>query len=297
MSLFKNRYGEPRPWWSILAALALIVLGQFIAYGLVPEGKEDDVVVKILVTLAYSLIVIGGELLLFKLIYKRGLRQIGVIPEGCFPAFLHGLGIGAVSMALVFAVFLLSGHAVIVAVNINKLLSLRIIIEFISLVCFAFSEELFARGHFMTALKTTRNKWVILLVSSAIFSLLHLINPNMTVLPIVNMFIGGLLLAYMFFKSGKLWLPTGYHVAVNFFFFFIFGMTISGREPEASVLTTQLGANRLLFGGDLGPEGGLILTVVILMGLLYVYFFVKTPDGDVWTINSDLPFTRKGSTK
>ena len=41
-----------------------------------------------------------------------------------------------------------------------------------------FFEETLARGFVMTALKTTRSKWVIVILSSLIFTLLHIASPN-----------------------------------------------------------------------------------------------------------------------
>ena len=51
----------------------------------------------------------------------------------------------------------------------------------------------------------------------------------------------------------------------------------------------EMGRNELLTGGSYGPEGGLFVTVVLVLGLLYTFYIVKTPDYPVWTIDSDLP--------
>lgn len=294
--VFKNHYGELRSGWAIAAAMALIVTGQLAGRAMVPDGREDEVTLKIMVTLVYGLIVAGGGMLLFKFIYKRDLREMGLIKEGWFPILLHGLAIGAVLAGLVFTGLIASGQARILGVRPEKLLSIGIIADFLSVCVFMFSEELFCRGYIMTALKTTRNKWVILLSSSVIFGIAHFMNPGMTILSLFNTSFIGLLFAYMFVKSGKLWFPVGYHIAHNFMAHEIFGMATSGgvkQSQEAAVfMTSIMGINELLTGGIHGPEGGFFMTGVIVLGFFYVRFLVKTPDVNVWTMESDLPLTR-----
>jgi membrane protease YdiL (CAAX protease family) len=89
--------------------------------------------------------------------------------EGWFSVLLHGLAIGTASVALLFTGLILGGQARVIGVRLEKFLSIGIIAEFFSVCVFVFSEELFCRGYIMTALKTTRNKWVILLSSPVIF--------------------------------------------------------------------------------------------------------------------------------
>jgi membrane protease YdiL (CAAX protease family) len=292
--IFKNHYGELRSGWSIAAAMALIVIGQLIGRTLVPDGREDEITVKIIVTLIYGLIVVGGGILLFKLIYRRSLKQMGLIKEGWFSVLLHGLAIGAVSAALLFIGLILSGQAQMLGVRLEKFLSISVIVEFLSVCVFAFSEELFCRGYIMTALKTTRNKWVILLSSSVIFGIAHIMNPGMTVLSLINTSFAGLLFAHMFIKSGKLWFPAGYHIAHNFMTREIFGIGggIKQNYETTIFITDIVGNNELLIGGVHGPEGSIFETGVLLLGFFYVHFFIKTPSGNVWTMKNDLPLTR-----
>jgi membrane protease YdiL (CAAX protease family) len=154
-----------------------------------------------------------------------------------------------------------------------------------------FSEELLARGFFMTAMKTTRNKWAILLVPALIFALLHIINGSVTALSIANAGIAGLLWGYMFMKSGALWLSTGFHVGWNFFLGDIFGLGNFGTRVDNSVLTTQLGTNTLLTG-FYGPEDSVLCTLVLLLACLIVRLLVKKPNHSAWTLESGLPLTR-----
>ena len=293
MKIFKNQYGELRCGWAIAAVLGLIIIAQIVGASLVPEDAvPDDARTILIVTFVYGLIAIVGGIVLFKLIYNRRLREVGLIRDGIGRDLLHGFVIGTVSMSLIFAVLLLSNQAE-TSFTAEKLFSLVTLANFISVGLTAFSEELLARGFIMTALKTTRRKWAIFCVSSLIFSLVHLLNPGATALSLINTFLAGLLFAAMFVQSGKLWLSSGFHFAWNFFEGDIFGMNVSGRE-QWSAFSTNMGTNELLTGGNAGPEGGLIVTGVLILGFLYVLYFVKKPKQPHWTMDGGLPLIRRG---
>ncbi len=292
MFKFKNRYGELRSGWSVAALLLLTILALGVGSSMAPEDRgEANIALKVAVTLVYSLISIGGSIVLFKMIYKRRLCQMGFVSKGWLTGLLHGFVLGAVSIGLMFAILILSGQAKVAGVDESKLLSFTMIIEFISVGMMAFSEEVLMRGYLMTALKPTRNKWIIFLAPAILFSLFHLMNSGTTLLSLLNIFLAGMLFAYMFIKSGKLWFPSGFHIAWNFFQGDIFGMNVSGNSQTA-IFETKLGTNELLTGGDYGPEGGLLVTFVLLLGFLYVRFILKRPNYPTWTMESDLPFTR-----
>ena len=292
MKILKNQYNELRSGWAVAAVVMLIIVGQLAGSALVPgDINESDLSIKIIVTLVYSLITIVGGVFLFKLIYKRPIYQLGLIKKKCLSWLLHGAILGTISMGLVFFLLSLTGQLKVLYIDTGKLFSFYIIIELLSVGFTAFSEELLARGFIMTAFKTTRNKWVIFCASSLLFSLVHLLNPGITALSIANTFLAGILFAYMFIKSGALWLPSGFHVFWNVLQGDILGMNVSGNE-QASVFFMEMGTKEFLTGGKYGPEGGILVTCVLLLCLLYIRFFVKKPNYPIWTMESDLPLTR-----
>ena len=170
------------------------------------------------------------------------------------------------------------------------------LLGFLHFVAVGFFEEILCRGYLMTAFKTTRNRPVIFCASALIFSLLHLMNPGVTPLSLVNIFLVGILFAYMFVRTGRLWLPIGYHITWNFFQGNVFGLLVSGTEA-ASVTQTRAAEANLLNGGAFGPEGGIFVTLVILLGIVYVKFVVKPFDSPPWTMESDLPLVRGQKTE
>ena len=80
-------------------------------------------------------------------------------------------------------------------------------------------EEVFFRGFLFAGFREKYGWKKAALISAILFSLVHL-TPT-TVLPI---FILGYLFAYLYHKSGSLWLPILLHFAVNGFTFFLLGI-------------------------------------------------------------------------
>ena len=136
------------------------------------------------------------------------------------------------------------------------------------------NEEMFARGYCMTVLKQTGNKWVIVIVSSIIFSLMHSLNPSMSFLSYLNLFLFAVLAAYMFIKSNNLWLSIGYHITWNYFEGNVFGFQVSGLSTS-SLYTLSAPANNIITGGSFGPEGGLVVTFITLVCFIYIWKFYK----------------------
>ena len=288
--MFKNKYGELRSGWAVLMVIALTATG-YLAAGFLADDDAGPGM-KIVVTLIFGCITIIGGLFLFRCLYGQTHRQLGMIFKKCAPDLLHGAVVGALSMSLIFTLLLLTGQVRVTQIDLSKLISLTIIVEIGSLSVFAFSEELLTRGLMMTAMKTTRNKYIIFIVPAFLFSLFHFLNPGVTFVSFFNTFLAGLLLAYLFIKSGKLWLPAGFHIMWNFVQGDLFGMNVSGGEAYAVFHTQIIGANRLLTGGEYGPEGGIFVTGVLVAGFIYVHFVVKPSSVPVWTVSSDLPLVR-----
>lgn len=64
---------------------------------------------------------------------------------------------------------------------------------------------------------------------------------------------------------------SGFHVAWNFAQGSGFGFLVSGKEsPGGSLVALQAKGNELLAGGDVGPEGSVLCTAVLLLLLAAV---------------------------
>lgn len=272
--LFVMGDGRIRPEWRIiiLPVLAALIGGllSLVFWGIVPQ---------ILIT---PVAVILSVLLALRFIDKKRLADIGVGSLGAhYKEFTYGLALGAVSMVAVFAVLLASGNITLENSLAEPAFSWNLLTGMIHFIVVGLVEELYSRAYSISALSETWNPWSAAVVTSVIFSLLHMGNPNISPSGLINILLVGLLFAYMFLRTGSVWMPVGYHITWNYFQGCVFGFPVSGGQVQG-MYTVAASHDDVLTGGAFGPEGGLLATVVILAGFYMVWRF--TGSGNPWGI-------------
>lgn len=214
-------------------------------------------------------------MLFWKIFERKPLNVMGFPKiQNHWKDFIFGLLLGIVSITAVFVILLNLG---MIQVNENldsPNLIISVIKGLILFIIVGFSEELFSRGYNMSVLKQTGNKWVVLLVPSGIFALLHGLNDNVTFLGLLNIFLIALLFGYMFNKTEHIWIPIGYHITWNFFQGNILGFPVSGLELKGLYKISLIDDN-IWNGGKFGAEGGLVTTLIIILGFFAIHFYVK----------------------
>ena len=262
--MFKNREGKVRSGWKLffvtvaffaLAQLVRLVFGQWLWLVLTIQSALLAVVV----------------LVAWRVVAKRRMSEMGL---GCVKGkeLLAGLLLGLVSAVLVFAVIVLTGSAYIE--SWIPRFTADTVLFLLAFVCVGVAEEMLTRGYVMSVLRQTKSVPVILLVSSVLFSLMHAFNDGFGLLPFVNIVLTGLLLAYMFFKSGSIWMPIGYHIMWNYAQGNVFGFHVSGFEVQG-LINTQYAQENVINGGPFGFEGGVAATAVILLSFLFVRWYYR----------------------
>lgn len=132
------------------------------------------------------------------------------------------------------------------------------------------AEEVLFRGY---VLQNVRQQWGIgaaLLVSSVMFSLLHLSNPSYGVLPFINLVLFGLgaALYRVYVDADQLWGVFAIHTVWNWLQQVVFGLPNSGITSVADNTLIQVTPDASLpgplSGGGFGPEGTLFATLVLL---------------------------------
>ena len=128
----------------------------------------------------------------------------------------------------------------------------------------AVNEELLFRGYPFQRLVEGWGPVSAVTVLSVLFGLMHLQNPDPTVLSTVNTMLAGVLLAVAYLRTRGLWLPIGLHFAWNFWMGPVLGFPVSGMEFPGGMLKAQAGEPAWLTGGSYGPEGSILTTVVVV---------------------------------
>jgi len=162
----------------------------------------------------------------------------------------------------------------------------------LSLVLFiivAFNEEILMRGYILNNLMGSKNKYLALLISAVIFSVLHGMNANISLLALVNLMLAGIILGSTYIFTINLWFPISLHLFWNFFQGPVLGYSVSGMKINSIFKVTLTGSNTIN-GGQFGFEGSLVCTVLLIIAIFLIIgyytglFNKKESDQDIPTI-------------
>jgi membrane protease YdiL (CAAX protease family) len=207
--------------------------------------------------------------------------------------FGFGLLLGASLMSFVFAIEYGAGWVRVretYAVGLaDTSFAVAMIGPLVVSLVISLTEELLARGYQLRNLAEGLNfprvgparailaSWAI---SSSLFGLLHVFNPNATLLSTLYLMLAGLFFGLGYVLTGRLGLSIGLHFTWNFFQGNVYGFPVSGNMVgSASVFTIEQGGPVLWTGGAFGPEAGLIGILAILLGCLLTIWWVRVRYG------------------
>ena len=139
------------------------------------------------------------------------------------------------------------------------------------------NEEIAIRGYILHNLSSSFNKYVALIISSLVFMIMHLGNPNIGILPLVNLFLAGIFLGIYTIHKNNLWFPIGAHLTWNYLQGPIFGFEVSGNKIN-SLFEQKPNGHELLTGGKFGFEGSIILTLFLMISIFYMDGYFQKPN-------------------
>lgn len=140
------------------------------------------------------------------------------------------------------------------------------------------AEEVLIRGWVLPVIGARYKAWIGLLVSSLIFAILHGLNPNLSVIALINLALFGLfagLFAGLYaMREGSMWGISALHSVWNWVQGNFFGFEVSGTQAEGGTLINLMETgDDWLTGGAFGPEGGIAVTIVLVISILITLFW------------------------
>lgn len=138
-------------------------------------------------------------------------------------------------------------------------------------------EELLFRGVLFSSIEKWFGSWMALVVSSLVFGLTHLMNPQGTLEGALFIAVeAGILLAGAYMLTGRLWMSMGFHFAWNYTQSAIFSGIVSGTDAAPGLIKATIDGPELLTGGSFGLESSILaLAVCTTTGIILVYKAVK----------------------
>jgi len=177
-------------------------------------------------------------------------------------------GIGAA--CLVLAPPLLFGAAHIAGTPADRPSIDTVVFVTIALAAGSAGEEIFFRGYAFQLLLKNYGALATVIPVGIVFAALHMLNPNATVVGLVNTAGFGILFGYAWLRSRELWLPIGLHFGWNFTLP-LFGANVSGLRIKETGYDMVWSAGRLWSGGEYGPEASILTTAVLALLFLYLW--------------------------
>ena len=262
---------------SLIGSLATVPL--FLALKNIPLFSNNKDLLSLLITL-FSFVFIS--LLVFfrvKVIEKRSLSSIGFNKNNWLKKYSLGFLIGLAMMSIIVLILLPFGYITvdknpIQPVGVSAIASVLVIL--FGWIIQGATEEIVTRGWLLNILSTKYNIGVGLLISSTLFGLMHLTNPNVNYIAVINIILVGLFYGLYVIKTNDLWAVCGMHSAWNFAQGNIFGFKVSGLDVSVgSLIDLNLVGSDFVTGGIFGPEAGITATFILLASIGILLFIDK----------------------
>lgn len=216
-----------------------------------------------------TFLVIG---LFMQFVDKEKFIDLGFKTKGKLKEFIVGIVAGLIVMGLGYYLLSFMGQLSFQSINFDMQ---EILISFLLFTIVAIVEETLLRGYVLRNLMYSFNKYIALILSSILFSLMHGFNPNIDTFALIELFLAGILLGQSYIHTKNLWFPIALHFSWNFFQTH-FGFNVSGQDTY-SLIEFSIVENNLWNGGDFGFEGSwLSIISSIIMIILVERYFKKT---------------------
>ncbi len=207
---------------------------------------------------------------------KRPIRTLGFYRENFLSNLLKGFSLG-------LALFLLTLLG-LVALGQYRLDSIHLDTYSLAFTLFTIpfwilqgtAEELVTRAWLIPQLAKRINLKVAIIISSSLFTLLHLGNPGITFLSAIDLFLFGVAMSLYLLKTDTIWGIGGIHGAWNFAQGNLFGVLVSGQSSGTSIMKfTPQGNQDWLSGGSFGIEGSIVSSIILFLLILYLAYQLK----------------------
>lgn len=145
----------------------------------------------------------------------------------------------------------------------------------------AFFEEILFRGFLLQFLSEKFNSSFIIILSSLLFSMAHVFNPEIGTIAMLNIFLAGIFLSILFLKTQNIIVTTSFHFIWNIGQQFILNSAISGNDIGMNFLNIDKPVNNVLTGtyiiNKFGIESSVLTTLFLMIAIYYMSRISQSP--------------------
>lgn len=263
----------------IMFAIGMILMIPFVAsYGMdiLNFQRSPETLAGFLMMISQPLAYLAAIGLMLLMFDRKRQWTLGFQDRKAGRHLLSGMGMGILLMSAAFLLIWLTGGLQPLSLNWNGEVARSLIVWFLFFIFVAVNEEVVARGYVQGLLKARLGVTAGIIGNSLIFAALHLANSGVldSPIPLLNLFLAGVLMALAREQTGSLWAPIGIHLTWNFFQGNLYGFAVSGMDTP-TLITIKTQGPGWLNGSSFGAEGSLIGLLVLIAGILYYIFRLR----------------------
>ncbi len=206
-----------------------------------------------------------------KFIDRKTLMSLGLDLSGHANDAISGFLLAPIILGVGTIILHVSGHLQWVDITFDGN-QLFIALGMVAIV--AVYEEIVFRGYILNNLMQSFNKWVALIISAILFAVFHMDNPSANIIPLLNIFLAGILLGLNYVYTKNLWFAIMLHFSWDLFEGPVFGYKVSGLNLQ-SLLQIETKGDLLLTGGDFGFEGSIFDLALSVIAILVLYMIFE----------------------
>ena len=207
---------------------------------------------------------------------KRPIRTLGFYRENFLISLLKGFGLGLALFLLTLLGLVALGQYSLESIHLNPYSLTFVVLTIPFWILQGTTEEVVARAWLLPQLASRTNLKLAILISSVLFTLLHVGNSGLTPLSLVNLFLFGVAMALYLLKTDTVWGVAGIHGAWNFAQGNLFGVLVSGQSSGTSIMKfIPQGNQDWLSGGSFGIEGSIVSSIILFLLILYLAYQLK----------------------
>ncbi len=207
---------------------------------------------------------------------KRPIRTLGFYRENFLSNLLKGFSLGLVLFLLTLLGLVALGQYRLDSIHLDTYSLAFTLFTIPFWILQGTAEELVTRAWLIPQLAKRTNLKVAIIISSSLFTLLHLGNPGITFLSAIDLFLFGVAMSLYLLKTDTIWGIGGIHGAWNFAQGNLFGVLVSGQSSGTSIMKfTPQGNQDWLSGGSFGIEGSIVSSIILFLLILYLAYQLK----------------------
>lgn len=233
-----------------------------------PASKEEGVLLNILQQTCF----LAGAFLAAYILLRNWdhlpMADLGLSLKGRGKDIFGGTLVALLIYAIGFGVLCGLGEIEIASVHYS---AYSLLTSWMLMLLIALTEEIAFRGYVLgRMLHAGVNRYAALLLSSILFSLMHIFNPNFSCMSFLNLTLAGVLLGSTYIYTRNLWFPIALHLFWNWFQGPVLGFEVSGQQLGDTLLTLSYREENIINGGTFGFEGSILCSALMIIFILVI---------------------------